>query len=131
MTVEQLALPAKHLRACDISDKSEALCIDQHANAFRASKPPLGINPAKIKELINRVRRTESQLAYRQRNSEYGKEGAKTSDKTPERGETAGGRLLTGQALKDWIRDTGFDGVSTARQRAVQLAKERVRKREE
>ena len=34
MTLEQLALPAKHLRACDISDKSEDLCMDQHANAF-------------------------------------------------------------------------------------------------
>jgi hypothetical protein len=34
VTLEQLALPAKHLRACDISDKSEDLCMDQHANAF-------------------------------------------------------------------------------------------------
>jgi hypothetical protein len=32
MTMEELTLPAKHLRACDISDSSEALCIDQHAN---------------------------------------------------------------------------------------------------
>ena len=35
MTREELTLTAKHLRACDISDKSEELCLDQHANAFR------------------------------------------------------------------------------------------------
>ena len=40
MTREQLALPAKHLRACDISDKSEQLCLDQHANAFNERAAP-------------------------------------------------------------------------------------------
>ena len=39
MTTEELALPAKHLRACDISDKSEDLCMDQHANAFSVKVP--------------------------------------------------------------------------------------------
>ncbi len=66
MTRKELTLPAKHLRACDISDSSEALCVDQHANAFRAaSKPtPVVIDPATVKELISRVRRTQARVDY-------------------------------------------------------------------
>ncbi len=66
MTRKELTLPAKHLRACDISDSSEALCIDQHADAFRVeSKPtPVVIDPATVRELISRVRRTQARVEY-------------------------------------------------------------------
>jgi hypothetical protein len=52
MTIDELALPAKHLRACDISDSSEDLCMSQHVNAFSVTLPQrvaesagLGVKP--------------------------------------------------------------------------------------
>jgi hypothetical protein len=35
LTKEELSLPANHLRACDIADNVETLCIDQHDGAVR------------------------------------------------------------------------------------------------
>jgi hypothetical protein len=59
MTRDELALPAHHLRACDISDNSASICRDQHDSA--STKPVVTDNlnvadrlPHKISSDLNR-----------------------------------------------------------------------------
>jgi hypothetical protein len=121
MTLEQLALPAKHLRACNISDKSEDLCIDQHANMFAETLSQSvqkdiepGIKPGIVP------------------GSSMGQEtrtviGTKTHDSigwiTPNvkiklASKSAPCAVIGGKALQDWIKAKGFNGETTSRQRA-------------
>ena len=128
MTTEELALPAKHLRACDISDKSEDLCMDQHANAFSVKvpervvevigpgiKPGIGKGPSEARVIrAGRAKSASDSLDSRKGNG----------PKYPKRQQSP--PLRTGKALRDWIRDKGFNGVSTTVQRERSKGKKAV-----
>ena len=112
MTIDQLALPAKHLRACDISDKSEDLYMDQHANAFSVTVPERVakvIGPGIVTGLMSesRTRVMHAGRASIHVDTEISKD-SKRPPLPP---------LRTGKVLSDWIRQKGFNGVNTENQR--------------
>ena len=131
MSKEELTLPAEHLRACDISDKSEDLCMDQHANAFSETLPkpvatdigPLlqpvkediepGIRPGTMTETYEGpgTRPGTATETGTESTSDAGRQSRLVKVNKPKR------PVLSGKALKDWIIDRGFDGVSTQLQR--------------
>ena len=117
MTIEELALPAKHLRACDISDKSEDLCMDQHANAFSVKVPvegnnsiTTGIRPGtgpgtenfSSEGVLERAGRAEVLVE-----TPYVNKGVHRTAYVKKSAERP---LLTGKALTDWMIDRGFIG---------------------
>jgi hypothetical protein len=92
---------------------------------FRASVPPLVIAPAKVKELIGRVRRAEARVTYQKGKSEYRKGRLRTAEETAEVGEAVGEKVLTGAALWNWTREKGCTGANTAKQRTAKERGER------
>ena len=107
MSKEELALPVKHLRACDISERSAELCMDQHANTFSASLPGPAMQGARRNEILQQVIETAESL------EDVGNK-AKSSKAVGDSEQT----VLTGIALKSWIKEKGFNGTSTAKQRS-------------
>jgi hypothetical protein len=156
MTTEELALPATHLRACDISDKSEDLCMDQHANAFSVSQHQsvaehglagtmTGIMPlgdamteempanGQYKQKRGRRANSSSQSVKSEVSRRLGKD---TEGEMPRRNEASHGHLISSKAssppllsveeLLSWIKDKGFDGKTTKRQRELRAELERL-----
>jgi hypothetical protein len=123
MTLEQLALPAKHLRACDILDKLEDLCMDQHANAFAETlsqsvqkdiRPGIGTGFVPGNSMGQETRTV------------IGTKTAKTQDhagwivpnvKFKIAPDSALIAVIGGKALQEWIKAKGFNGETTSRQR--------------
>ena len=123
MTIKQLALPAMHLRACDISDKSEDLCMDQHANAFaetltqnvqKGIKP--GIRPGIVPE-SSKGQETRTVIGTKT-DSIYDHAGRIVSNvKFKVAPKSAPIAVIGGKALQAWIKEKGFNGETTSRQR--------------
>ena len=139
MSKEELKVSAKHLRACDISDKSEDLCIDQHAGAYIETllKPVAkdmdgllqsagediepGIRPGIVTQTYEGPG-TRPGTATDPRTgttSSAGRQSKASKIEMPKR------KVLSGKALKDWIIDKGFDGRSTKAQRERPKMKEK------
>ena len=113
---------------CDISDKSEDLCMDQHANAFSVRVPERvveviepGIRPG-IREGPSEARVIRAGRAKSASDSLDSRKG--NGPKYPKRQQSP--PLRTGKALRDWIRDKGFNGVSTTVQRERSKGKKAV-----
>ena len=138
---EELTIPAKHLRACDISDNSKDLCMDQHANAFSETLPPTVVQDTEQSILVGIVTK-----GYKRPGTT--RPGIATAIGTRPGIATATGTIpvsdagrlpkttesrkqkhpvLKGKALKDWIIDKGFDGKSTKAKREAQRERERSR----
>jgi hypothetical protein len=135
MTVKQLALPAKHLRACDILDKSKAFCMDQHANAFAETlsqsvqkdiRPDIGPGIVPGNGMGKEIRTV------------IGTKTAKTHDRTgrivpnvkikiaPNSAPIA---VIGGKSLQEWIKAKGFNGETTSSQRAsIERVKESLKR---
>ena len=128
---EELTIPAKHLRACDISDNSKDLCMDQHANAFSETLPPTVVQDTEQSILVGIVTKgykrpgttrpgiataigTRPGIA-----TAIGTIPVSDAGRLPKTTESRKQKhpVLKGKALKDWIIDKGFDGKSTKAQR--------------
>jgi hypothetical protein len=100
---------------CDISDKSEDLCLSQHANAFSATLPKsvaksAGMSPTEYlnakteyfadKGVLDRAGRAKLfvETPYVNKESPKGSYVKKATPRT----------LLKGKALKEWMIDRGF-----------------------
>ena len=83
--------------------------MDQHANAFSVTVPERVakvIGPGIMTGImVPRAGRVTISITSRKRNDQT---GPKRAPSPP---------LRTGKALSDWIRDKGFNGVSTNKQR--------------
>ena len=95
--------------------------MDQHANAFRAKGAKVLIETEGVLVHVpDGAGRDKPRLKDENGNFESSRNNRKEYFKATG-GEPVGQRptkLLTGQALKDWIKEKGFNGVTTTKQRA-------------
>ena len=128
---EELTIPTKHLRACDISDNSKDLCMDQHANAFSETLPPTVVQDTEQSILVGIVTKSSKGPGTTRPGiataigtrpgmaTEIGTRPGIAAGRQPRVTESKKAiyPVLKGKALKDWIIDKGFDGKSTKAQR--------------
>ena len=129
MSQEQLSLPAKHLRACDILDNSKDLCMDQHANTFSET-----LSQSMQKDIRPDIRPgivPENCMGQETRTVIGTKAHEHAGQTTPSvkfkiAPHLAPRAVIGGKALQDWIKAKGFDGETTSRQKTFGRTLERV-----
>jgi hypothetical protein len=122
MSAELLSLPAMHLRACGILETSKDLCEEQHAHAYNETLQQTvakGIEPGIGPGIVpgNSMGQETGTII-----------GIKACDRArwiepnvkikfaPKSAPSA--VMIGGKALQDWIKEKGFNGETTSRQRA-------------
>ena len=123
MSREELNLPAKHLRACDISDNSKDLCLDQHANAFSETliqtvHKDVDIG-TKTMTMPQSAKGTGTMTDISGLIAGIGTRPVPNAGRNsrPVKLNTVKNKVISGKALKAWIIDKGFNGTTTQSQR--------------
>ena len=126
MSREELNLPTKHLRACDISDNAKDLCMSQHANAFSETLSQTVAEGIGIDTMTGIVTEsfkgpgTKTEIGTRpgiKHMANAGRTSSHVKSIKPKDLQDPKQMVLTGKALTAWIIDKGFNGKTTKLQR--------------